>query len=77
MQNIPFNTENILPLNGRVVNFQGTPYRIIAQRLGKKLLADAEPVGTNGQRIVLNDSKSKLAQEFRQRLKIEAGACAS
>lgn len=74
--NIPFNTENILPLNGRVVAFHGVHYRIIAQRLGKKLLADAEPIG-GGERIVLNDSKSKIAVEFRQRLKIEAGACAA
>lgn len=64
--------ENILNHNGKIVRLDGNIFRIIAQKLGKRVLVDAECIfgAAKGTVVNLRDSRAKVALAIRKAINL-------
>ncbi len=57
--------EKLLKAHNKNIRLQGTVYRILAFRLGNRVLADAEPLTGHGARVNLVKTRSTLGMSIR------------
>ena len=56
--------EKLLKANGKLIRYHSTVYRVLAFKLGNRVLADADPINT-GERINLVKTRSELGKALR------------
>jgi hypothetical protein len=62
--------EKLLAANGKIVRHNGVAFRVISCRLGSRVLADADPITGQGNRINLVSTRSTLGMALRKAVEL-------